>query len=57
MVFSVSLTLRSFILVVVTLYFLQNFFQTFVFRFTVWVLRFRVRFEVSRLDFGIRFKV
>ena len=32
-------------------------FQIFVFRFTVWVLGLRVRFEVYRLDFGNKFKV
>jgi len=28
-----------------------------VFRFAVWVLGLRVRFEVYRIDLGIRFKV
>jgi len=58
MVFSMALTLGTFILVVVVLHFtFFKTFQTFVFRFAVWVLGLRIRFEVCRLDLGIRFKV
>jgi len=53
---NVALTLGTFILVVVIALYFKTF-QTFVFRFTVWVLGLRVRFEIYRLDLGIRFKV